>query len=102
MDIKELNKDDCNYISETEKLLIKKIVSLKSLLESIAQNYQTHLLTYYVIELAQYFHAYYSANRVIDPTNKEKTRGRLLVILLLHRTFYLCFNLLGITAPQKM
>lgn len=102
LDIKAINTDDCNYISDTERILIKKIVSLKSLLESISQNYQTHLLTYYVIELAQYFHAYYSAIRVIDPNNKEKTRGRLLIILLLRRTFYLCFNLLGITTPQKM
>jgi len=100
--IQEINQADCAYISETEKGLIKKIVSLKSLLESIAHNYQIHLLTYYVIELAQYFHAYYGSNRVIDPNNKEKTRGRLLVLVLLRRTFYLCFKLLGITAPQKM
>lgn len=102
LNIKDLLKEDAQFISETEKLLIKKIVSLKSLLESIAQNYQTHLLTYYTIELAQYFHAYYNASRVIDPTNQQKTRGRLLVILLLKRTFALCFKLMGISAPEKM
>jgi len=100
--IQAISKEDGNSITETEKVLIKKIVSLKNLLESISQNYQTHLLTYYVIELAQYFHAYYGSNRVIDPANKEKTRGRLLVIALLRRTFHLCFKLLGITAPEKM
>jgi len=100
--IKDINKIDINFITETEKILIKKIISLKALLESIAQNYQIHLLTYYVIELAQYFHAYYGAQRVIDTGNIEKTRGRLVVIVLLHRTFSLCFKLLGISAPQKM
>lgn len=102
LDIISVNKEDSNYISETEKLLIKKIISLKTLLESIAQNYQIHLLTYYVIELAQYFHAYYNASRVIDPSNEQRTRGRLLVIVLLKRTFYLCFKLMGISAPEKM
>lgn len=96
------HNNDARHITETEKLLIKKIISLKQLLETIAQNYQTHLLTYYAVELAQYFHAYYNANRVIDSTNLEKTRGRLLVIMLLRRTFYLCFKLLGISAPEKM
>ena len=50
---------DSVFITHSEALLLKKIASLKTLLESIAANYQTHLLTYYVIELAQLFHSYY-------------------------------------------
>jgi arginyl-tRNA synthetase len=93
---------DSIFIGEAEKTLLKKIASLKYLLESIAKNYQTHLLTYYVIELAQTFHSYYNAHKVIDKLNIHQSRGRLLVTLLVQRTLKTCFDILGVSAPEKM
>src|SRR5262249_44973956 len=57
---------DSVNIGPEEHLLIKKMTSLKELLSSLSENYQTHLLTYYVIELAQTFHNYYGHHKVID------------------------------------
>jgi arginyl-tRNA synthetase len=87
---------------EHEKLLIKKILALKVLLQNIGHNYQVHLLAYYVIELANNFHSFYAGHKVIDPENPEQSRRRLVLITLLKQTFELCFKLLGISCPEKM
>ncbi|MGC2310736.1 MAG: arginine--tRNA ligase [Candidatus Babeliaceae bacterium] len=100
--LQNISAHDCIYLTDNEKLLLKKIVSLKELLKNISHNYQTHLLTYYVIELAHQFHRYYTESRVIDPAFVEQSRGRLVMITLLRNTFALCFNLLGISCPEKM
>lgn len=94
--------DDARFMNETEKMVLKKIISLKSLLKNISVNYHTHLLTYYTLELAHYFHNYYSVNRVIAPDNVEQSRGRLLLIQLIQNTLALCNKILGIHSPQKM
>lgn len=97
-----LNNDDLVHLGEPEKMLIKKIVSLKEVLETIGQNHQTHTLTYYVLELANIFHSYYGANRVMDPDHKEQSRARLLLITQLKNTFALALQLLGISLPERM
>lgn len=93
---------DTQSIAETEALLLKKIIALKELLVNISHNYQTHALSYYVLELAHLFHHYYSINRVIEADNIPQSRSRLALIIILQRTFGLCLNLLGISTPQKM
>lgn len=97
-----ITQDDIAYLSKEEQLILKKIISLKELLENIAHNYQTHLLTYYVLELAKLFHSYYAHHKVIDTANIPVSRGRLMLVQLLQNTFKLSLNLLGITAPEKM
>ena len=100
--ITEITKADCQHIGTAEHLLLKKIASLKTLLAAIELHYQTHLLAYYTIELAQTFHAYYSHHRVLDSQNLEQTKARLAIVLLVQRTLKTCFDLLGITAPETM
>jgi len=93
---------DAQYIGPEEYFLLKKIVFLEQLLIDISVNHQTHLLTYYVIELAQLFHRYYSHVRVLDPSNREKSRGRLLMITILRNSIALVLDLLGVSHPEKM
>jgi len=95
------SKDAIN-IGQEEAWLLKKIVLLKTMLQTIATNYQTHLLTYYLIELATVFHRYYAKHRVIELENVEQSRSRLLLIKVLNQTFALCLDLLGISKPEKM
>lgn len=97
-----ISEKDSRFIGEAERLVIKKIIALKTLLKTIGAKYQTHLLAYYTIELAQQFHNYYSHHRVIDIEQLEQSRGRLFVTKVLQDTFKLCFDLLGISAPEKM
>lgn len=99
---KNITEADLHDLNDDERLLIKKIISLKELLQSISNNYQTHLLTYYVLELANAFHHYYAGNRVIEMNNIAQSRSRLAIIMILKNTFELCLELLGISAPEKM
>lgn len=98
----EINEADSQYITQSEALLLKKIATLQSLLETISNTNQTHLLTYYAQELVQQFHKYYAAHRVIDLENREQSRGRLLTVKILNTTLKLCLDLLGINAPERM
>lgn len=98
----DISAADAQHIGPEEAFLLKKIVFLEQLLMDISVNHQTHLLTYYVVELAQLFHRYYSHVRVIDLENKEKSRGRLLMISLLRDTIALVLNILGVSHPEKM
>ena len=98
----KISTNDSKGLGTPEQLLLKKIASLKEQLHSIEKSYQTHQLAYYTIELAQTFHNYYSHNKVLDPTHVEQSRARLLLIELVEKTLKTCFDLLGISAPERM
>lgn len=98
----KITEADAAYLGAEEALLLKKIVSLKHLLETIGSNHQTHLLTYYSIELADAFHRYYSKHRVVDLTEPKRSRGRLLLLETLKTTFGTVLDILGISKPEKM
>lgn len=93
---------DSQFITDAETFLLLKIASLKNILENISTNYQTHLLTYYVLELAQAFHGYYAKNRVIELDNIEQSRGRLFMVGLVRDTLEMVLKLLEISRPEKM
>lgn len=101
-DFANIQPTDCAHLTDAEKLLIKKLAALQPLLHDIAHNYQVHLLTYYLLELAHLFHNYYHHNKVLEPASIEQSRGRLLLVTLVKQTFEHCFELIGITAPESM
>lgn len=95
-------ENDASNLGPEEHLVLKKIASLQSLLETIEHNHQTHLLAHYSIDLAHEFHKYYSNNRIIDFENIPKSRARLLLMMILKNTLNTLFDLLGISKPEKM
>lgn len=97
-----ITTNDAAHCNDAEKFLLKKIISLQELLVNIQHNYQVHLLTYYIIELANLFHSYYAANRVLDRELIAQSRARLAMIILLRRTFKTVLDLLGISTPTSM
>lgn len=98
----DISADDALHLGAQEAVLLKKIASLSTLLESISEHYQTHLLTYYALELAQQFHGYYARNKVIDLENIPQSRARLLMVTIVRNTLATTLNLLGISKPEKM
>ena len=96
-----INSNDCKKLSEKEKNLVKKIVSLKNLLLTIDTSNQTHLLAYYTYELANLFHTYYNSSKAIVD-DVQQTKSNLFIIKIMHQTFELCFDLMGISSPKKM
>jgi len=101
-ELADINETDAQYLDVNEQLLLAKITSLKSLLETISTNYQTHVLTYYVLELSQMFHSYYAKNRVIDVEHINRSRGRLFLVKVLRNTIATVLKLLEISKPEKM
>lgn len=101
-ELADISSVDLHSFDPAELLLLRKICTLRELLLNISHNYQAHLLTYYVLDLAHTFHSFYAANRVIDGTNIAQSRRRLALIILLRNTFGLCLKLLGVSSPEKM
>lgn len=101
-ELHHIDLGDAIHLGEQERFLLKKIIFLKNLLADIGTTHQTHLLTYYVHELAQAFSKYYGKNRVIDMANIQKSRGRLLMVQLVRSTLDTSLQLLGISRPEKM
>jgi len=100
--LKTINADDTQHLTRQEALLIKKMVELKTLLNSIAKNYQVHLVAYYLLDLAHTFHNYYHHNRVIEPKTIDQSRGRLVLVVLVKQMFDRCLQLMGVSRPEKM
>ena len=91
-----------NIWQADERLLLKKIWALHSVLPHIMETYQTHVLAYYTYELAQRFHHYYAQNHVIDRTKPELSAARLTMISMVRSTLSLCLDLLGLSKPEAM
>lgn len=101
---KGLNDDggDVSLLTtEPELTLIRKMLLLPEMIETIATTYEPHHLTYYAQDLATDFHAFYKNCRVVTDDPKM-TAARLKLVkaakLVLGRTL----NLMGMDAPDKM
>jgi arginyl-tRNA synthetase len=84
-----------------ELTLIRKMLQLPELVETISTTLEPHHLTYYAQELATVFHAFYKECRVVSD-DKAMTAARLRLVkaakLVLGRTL----TLMGMTAPDSM
>ncbi|MCK4499564.1 arginine--tRNA ligase [Candidatus Babeliales bacterium] len=92
--IHDINIDEIN--------LLKKICSLRSVLLTIANSYQTHLLSVYAYELAKQFHSYYNGHQIINEDDIPQSKCRLMLIVLVRNTLNLTLDLLGLSKPKKM
>lgn len=101
-DFANISAADAHGLGADETLLLKKIVSLKNLLATIGANHQTHLLTYYLIELADIYHSYYSKHRIIELGNISQSRARLMLMHILQNTMETVLEILGISQPEQM
>jgi len=87
--------------TEPELTLIRKMLLLPELVETIANTLEPHHLTYYAQDLATVFHSFYKQCRVISQ-NEALTKARLKLVkaakIVLSRTLHL----MGMTAPERM
>lgn len=85
---------------EAERALVKQLLKLPPLLESISHNYEAHHLTTYAMETARSFHHFYDHCRVIDEEVVNPSRVALVraTRVVLAKTL----GLLGVAAPEKM
>jgi len=102
IDINSLKDINLSLLTNKEELsLIKKLLTYLIVLESSAQAYEPHRITFYLQELAKMFHSYYHKHKVIT-NNLETTRARLALCLAIKTVMKDALGILGVTSPEKM
>ena len=93
-----------NYDLLTEKSelnLMKSLLRFPEVVEVSAENFEPHLLAYYLRELATEFHAYYNAHPFLASEDSLR-RSRLGLVDAVRQVIANGLALLGVSAPQKM
>ncbi|MDD5396836.1 MAG: arginine--tRNA ligase, partial [Candidatus Moranbacteria bacterium] len=97
------NDEDLFLLTHEKELsLIKELNKFPELVGEISDSYEVHKLPQYAIRIADKFHSFYDACRVIDCENEELTKARLSLVnavrIVLAETLYL----IGVDAPEHM
>ena len=90
--------------TEPELTLIRKMLLLPEIVETVAITLQPHHLTYYAQDLATVFHSFYKQCRVVSqlPKDQALTRARLKLVQAAKQVLARTLHLMGMTAPEKM
>ena len=91
----------CLLSHQSELGLVKKLIQFPEIIEDISRNYQIQKLPQYAMELATVFHQFYNDCRVISE-DKELTQARLSLVLGVKTVLKNVFDLMGVSAPEKM
>jgi arginyl-tRNA synthetase len=93
--------DASQLTTEPELTLIRKMLLLPEIVETIARTLEPHHLTYYAQDVATVFHSFYKQCRVVSD-DEALTKARLKLVkaakIVLGRTLHL----MGMTAPERM
>ncbi|MCE2464244.1 MAG: hypothetical protein J4F46_10140 [Dehalococcoidia bacterium] len=88
----------------SEAALIRKIVLLPELVESMARTLEPHHLPHYSLDLATAFHWFYENCRVLsnDPADYPTTLARLKLVEAARIVLSRVLHLMGMSAPESM
>jgi arginyl-tRNA synthetase len=87
--------------AEPELTLIRKMLLLPELVETIATTLEPHHLTYYAQDLATVFHSFYKQCRVVSK-DEALTKARLKLVAAAKTVLSRTLHLMGMTAPERM
>jgi arginyl-tRNA synthetase len=87
--------------TEPELTLIRKMLLLPEMVETIAHTLEPHHLTYYAQDLATVFHSFYKQCRVVSD-DEAMTKARLKLVKAAKAVLGRTLHLMGMTAPDKM
>jgi len=87
--------------AEPELTLIRKMLVLPEIVETIATALEPHHLTYYAQDLATVFHSFYKQCRVISQ-DEALTKARLKLVVAAKLVLARTLHLMGMTAPEQM
>ncbi|MEW6348756.1 MAG: arginine--tRNA ligase [Thermodesulfobacteriota bacterium] len=84
-----------------EQRLMKHLADFPDMLSEAAAAFEPHRLTFYLVELAELFHAYYHDNRVLleDPRIKK---ARLYLVEAVRLVVAAGLRILAVSAPERM
>ena len=93
--------DVSSITTEPELILVRKLLLLPELIETVAHTLEPHHLTYYAQDLATVFHSFYKQCRVVSQ-NEALTKARLKLVKATKIVLAKTLHLMGMTAPDRM
>jgi arginyl-tRNA synthetase len=81
--------------------LIKMLIKFPEIVRSAAEILEPHRVTFYLMELAAAFHAYYNRQRVLSD-DEPLTLARLYLMTAVRQVIANGLSLLGVSAPESM
>jgi arginyl-tRNA synthetase len=89
-------------LKEPEEInLLKTMTRYPDVLKNSAKFMEPHRITFYLMDLAACFHAYYNKHRVLSD-EPLLSRGRLYMVLAVQKVIRNGLTLLGVSAPERM
>jgi len=99
---KKVGKTDLSILKASEEInLICGLNKLPYIISRISNDYQVQQLNQLGLEISQKFHNFYEKHKVIGD-DKELTQARLNLVMATRIVLKKIFNLMGISAPEKM
>jgi arginyl-tRNA synthetase len=98
----QIQFDPSQLTDPRELTLIKKILDLPHEVRRCATDFGVHRLTTYAVELARTYHHFYDACRVIQADQPELSTARAAVCQAARFALKSTFDLLGVSAPERM
>jgi len=100
---KSFKKELLAKLNKSEELaIIQKLSDLPELLRLISIHREPHRLTTYMEELSAMIHKYYARFQIVNPKSKELSQARLMLLETTKTVMAIVFDLMGISAPEKM
>lgn len=87
--------------SEPELALVRKLLLLPELVETVVRTLEPHHLPYYAQDLATAFHSFYKLCRVVSD-DEAMTAARLKLVAATKIILAKTLHLMGMTAPERM
>ncbi|MBI4338626.1 MAG: arginine--tRNA ligase [Chloroflexi bacterium] len=89
---------------EAEAALIRRMLQLPELVETMAQRLEPHHLPRYAMDLATAFHWFYQQCRVVsgEPEERAVSLARLKLVEACRVVLARCLSLMGMSAPERM
>lgn len=98
----DMTDPDLSALSLPEEIrLIKHLADFPDMLADAAEALEPHRITFYLVDLADLFHAYYHDNRVLTEHPHIK-KARLFLVDAVRQVVANGLAILGVTAPERM
>lgn len=102
-ELETMNYENLDLLKNEKELgLIRELNKFPELVEEISESYEVHKLPHYAIKLADKFHSFYNACRVIDAEKPKLSKARLNLINAVRIVLAETLRLMGVNAPEKM
>lgn len=100
---KSAGEKDFSLLTEADEINLMKILSaFPETVEASAETLEPHKIITYLNQVAESYHRFYHNNRVIDTENKSLSYQRLMLCDASKIVFKNGFDIIGISAPERM